>query len=98
MKKPFSKSMIVISRFECYIISLVLLAFVWYNKDVSSVSVLASLSWGGYAAIRSLYIWMAKHEHVMDKKIEYKKLGLDSSNLDNELENIENQEIIEEVY
>ena len=38
---------------------------------------------------------MCKHEHLMDKKIEYKKLGLDTSDIDTEMEELENQEIEE---
>ena len=40
---------------------------------------------------------MCKHEHLMDKKIEYKKLGLDTSDLDMEITDLENQNMESEV-
>lgn len=65
--------------------------FAWFDKDVSSLVTVAALIFAGYRVLASFYIWMAKNEHVMDKKIEYKKLGLDSSNLDIEEENLDNE-------
>lgn len=92
LKLPFSKSVVAAARWEFYAVAILLFVFVWFDKDISSLAVLASLSAAGLSAVRSFYLWMAKHEHLMDKKIEYKKLGLDSTNLDYDLENIENQE------
>ena len=96
---PFSKKNIIYARFEAYFFSFILIAMVWMEKDVSAIAILLSLAWAGYKAVSAMYLWMCKHEHIMDKKIEYKKLGLDSSNLDMELEELEEEDIvIEEVY
>lgn len=97
-KLPFSKSVVTAARWEFYLIALMLFVFVWFDKDISSLAVLASLSAGGLSTIRSFYLWMAKHEHLMDKKIEYKKLGLDSDVLDCEIDSLEMQEFNDEVY
>ena len=90
-KLPFSKSTVVAARYESYIVATLLILLVWFDKDVSAIAILASLSWGGYRAVQSFYLWMAKHEHLMDKKIEYKKLNLDSSILESEEYELENQ-------
>lgn len=89
-KLPFSKKTVEASRWESYIVAILLFIFVFLDKDISSLAILASLSWGGYRMVQSFYLWMAKHEHLMDKKLEYKKLNLDTTNLDYELENMEN--------
>ena len=68
---------------------------VWMDKDVSAIAILLSLAWAGYKSLQCFYLWLCKHEHLMDKKIEYKKLGLDTSNIDTEIEELENQEIEE---
>ena len=68
------------------------------DKDVSAISILLSLAWGGYKTLQCYYIWLCKHEHLMDKKIEYKKLNLDTTDLDYELESIENESFDSEVY
>jgi hypothetical protein len=62
---------------------------VWFDKDVSAIAILASLSWGGYRLVQNFYIWMAKNEHIMDKKLEYKKMGLDNSMLEDEEHSLE---------
>ena len=97
-KLPFSKGVIKAARYESYLVAILLFVFVWFDKDVSSIAILASLSWGGYRMVQSFYLWMAKHEHLMDKKIEYKKLELDTTNLDYDLQNIENQDFDIDVY
>lgn len=91
---PFSKKNIIYARLEAYIFTLILIVMVWFDKDVSAIAIVLSLAWAGYRLIQGLYINMAKHEHLMDKKLEYKKLGLDDSCIDDELENLENEEII----
>lgn len=91
-KLPFSKSTVMAARYESYIIAALLFVFVWFDKDVSSIAILASLSWGGLRAVQAFYLNMAKHEHLLEQKIEYKKFSLDTSNLDSELEEIENFE------
>ena len=92
---PFSKKNVIYARLEAYIFSLILIVMVWMDKDVSAIAILLSLAWAGYKGLQCFYIWMCKHEHLMDKKIEYKKLGLDTSDIDTEMEELENQEIEE---
>ena len=92
---PFSKKNVIYARLEAYIFSLILIVMVWMDKDVSAIAILLSLAWAGYKGLQCFYIWMCKHEHLMDKKIEYKKLGLDTSDIDTEIEELENQEIEE---
>ena len=87
---PFSKKNILYARLEAYIFSVILIVMVFLNKDVSTISILLSLAWGGYKGLQCFYIWMCKHEHLMDKKIEYKKAGIDTSDLDTEINQIEN--------
>jgi hypothetical protein len=91
---PFSKKDIVLaSRYESYILSIVLILLVWFNKDVSSIAILLSLSWGGYRMVQGLYIWMAKHEHLLQMELEYKNKSLDTTSIDNEIEDLKNQNI-----
>ena len=97
-KLPFSKKTIEAARWESYAVAIVLIILVIFDKDISSLAILASLSWGGYRMVQSFYLWMAKHEHIMDKKLEYKKLDLDNTNLDYELDSLENQNFDSEVY
>lgn len=97
-KLPFSKGVVLAARYEAYLVAILLFVFVWFDKDISSLAILASLSFAGLSAVRSFYLWMAKHEHLMDKKIEYKKLDLDSTNLDYDLQEIENQDFDVDVY
>lgn len=89
---PFSKKNVIYARLEAYIFSLILIVMVWMNKDVSAIAILLSLAWAGYKGLQCFYIWMCKHEHLMDKKIEYQKLGLDVSDLDCELDELENKD------
>lgn len=95
---PFSKKNILFARLEAYAFSLILITMVFLNKDVSAIAILLSLAWGGYKGLQCFYIWMCKHEHLMDKKIEYKKLGLNKGNLDSEIENMENNDFESEEY
>ena len=94
---PFSKKNVIYARLEAYIFSLILIVMVWMDKDVSAIAILLSLAWAGYKGLQCCYIWMYKHEHLMDKKIEYKKLGLDTSDLDMEITDLENQNMESEV-
>ena len=86
---PFSKTTVLAARYESYLVAILLFVFVWFDKDVSAIAILASLSWGGYRLVQNFYIWMAKNEHIMDKKLEYKKMGLDSSTLEDEERSLE---------
>lgn len=90
---PFSKKNIIYARLEAYIFTLILVVMVWFDKDVSAIAVVLSLAWAGYRLIQGLYINMAKSEHLMDKKLEYKKLGLDYFCIDEELGELESEEI-----
>ena len=94
---PFSKKNIIYARLEAYIFSLILIIMVWNDKDVSAIAVLLSLAWTGYKALQCFYIWLCKHEHLMDKKIEYKKLGLDTCEIDEELSELESMNFDEEI-
>ena len=88
---PFSKKTVTYARIEAYVFSAVLIFMVWMDKDVSAIAILLSLAWGGYKMLQCFYIWLVKHEHLMDKKIEYKKLGLETDNIDEELMEIESE-------
>ena len=90
---PFSKQTVTYARLEAYFFAFVLVTLVWFEKDVSAIAILLSLAWGGYRALQCFYIWLAKNEHLMDKKIEYKKLGLESDAIDEELNILETEEI-----
>lgn len=90
---PFSKKNVIYARLEAYVFSLILIVMVWFNKDVSAIAILLSLAWAGYKGLQCFYLWLCKHEHLMDKKIECKKLGLDMSNLDMEIADLENQDM-----
>lgn len=95
---PFSKKNILFARLEAYAFSLILIIMVFLDKDVSAIAILLSLAWGGYKGLQCFYIWMCKHEHLMDKKIEYKKLGLDTRDLDSEIKNMGNNDFESEEY
>ena len=88
---PFSKKNVIYARLEAYIFSLILIVMVWMDKDVSAIAILLSLAWAGYKGLQCFYLWLCKHEHLMDRKIEYKKLGLDASDIDTEMEELENE-------
>ena len=94
---PFSKKNIIYARFEAYVFSAILIFMVWNNKDVSAIAILLSLAWAGYKTLSCFYIWMAKHEHLMDKKIEYKKLELDSSSIDVQILDLENEDFTNDI-
>ena len=95
---PFSKKNIIYARLEAYVFSLILIGLVIMDKDVSAIAILLSLAWAGYRVLQCYYIWLCKHEHLMDKKIEYKKMGLDTSDLDYEMSEIESENFDVEVY
>lgn len=96
---PFSKQSLTYARLEAYVFSFILIIMVWFDKDVSAIAGLITIAWATYRGLIAVYLWMAKHEHLMDKKIEYKKLELDTYQLDQEIENLENVQIeSEEIY
>lgn len=90
--QPFSKKTVTYARLEAYVFSFILIFMVWCEKDVSAIAILLSLAWGGYKMLQCFYIWLVKHEHLMDKKIEYKKLRLESDMIDEELSEIESED------
>ena len=91
---PFSKKNIIYARIEAYLFSLILIVMVCFKLDVSAIAILLSLAWAGYKSLQMYYIWLCKHEHLMDKKIEYCKFKLDTGEIDSELCELED-EIIE---
>lgn len=95
---PFSKKNVLYARLEAYIFSLILIVMVSLDKDVSAISTLLSLAWAGYKGLQCFYIWMCKHEHLMDKKIEYKRLGLDANRLNAEINELECEDPESEEY
>lgn len=97
-KLPFSKKNIVYARLEAYAFSFILIGLVFMDKDVSAIAILLSLAWAGYKSLQIFYIWLCKHEHLMDKKIEFKKLGLDTSELDYEITELEAENFDIEIY
>lgn len=94
---PFSKKNVIYARIEAYIFSLILIVMVCFKLDVSAIAILLSLAWSGYKLLQVYYIWLCKHEHLMDKKIEYCKLKLDTSGIDSEIQELENTNIGSEV-
>lgn len=96
---PFSKKTVTYARLEAYVFSLILIALIFFDKDVSAIAgSLVGVAWASYRGIQALYLNMAKHEHLMDKKIEYKKLGLDLDMIDEELMETESEDINIEDY
>ena len=69
---------------------------VWFDKDVSSIAILLSLSWGGYRILQNFYINMAKAEHLYEMKLKYRKAKLDDSNLYEETEEFEDEDFVDD--
>lgn len=91
--QPFSKKTVTYARLEAYVFTGILIVLVCLNKDVSAIAgALIGVAWASYRGVQMFYINMAKHEHLMDKKIEYKKLGLETDMIDEELSEIESEE------
>ena len=96
---PFSKKNVIYARLEAYVFSLILIVMVFLDKDVSAIAILLSLAWGGYKLIQGLYIKMAEREHLEELRQGRRYESLDTSDLDMEIEELENEDIeIEEVY
>ena len=95
---PFSKKNVIYARLEAYIFSLILIAMVWCNKDVTAIAILLSLAWAGYRLLQCFYIWLCKHEHI--EEIRQKRLSnnLDTSDLDLEFENLNNEDFNIDTY
>lgn len=91
---PFSKKNVIYARGEAYLFSLILIIMVWFDKDVSAIAILLSLAWGGYKLLQSLYINMAKQEHLEEIRQGRRLENLDTCDLDEKIEMLENEEII----
>ena len=90
IKRPFSKENVIYARLEAYTFSLILIILVLLDKDVSSIAILLSLSWGGYKLIQSLYIKMAEREHLEEIRTGRLRESLDVSDIDEDIEELEN--------
>lgn len=90
---PFSKKNVNYARLEAYAFSLIFIAMVWFEKDVSAIAILLSFAWGGYKLIQALYIKMAEREHLEELRQGRRLESLDTSDLDEEIEELENQEL-----
>ena len=89
---PFSKKNVNYARQEAYVFSLILIVMVWCGKDVTAISILLSLAWGGYKSLQCFYLWMCKHEHIEEMKQKRLSNNLDTSDLDFEIENLNNED------
>ena len=88
---PFSKKNVNYARQEAYIFSLILILMVWCGKDVTAISILLSLAWGGYKLIQVCYIKMAEREHIEELRQRRLSNNLDTSDLDFKIENLNNE-------
>jgi hypothetical protein len=95
---PFSKKNVIYARLEAYMFSLILIVLVLLDKDVSAISILLTLAWGGYKLMQGLYIKMAEREHLEELRQGRRLESLDTSDLDYEIEELENTPIESEVY
>lgn len=95
---PFSKKNVLYARGEAYIFSLILIIMVWFEKDVSAIAILLSLSWGGYKLIQGLYIKMAEREHLEELRQGRRLEDLDTYDIDMKIEELENTPIESEKY
>ena len=95
---PFSKKNVIYARLEAYVFSLILIAMVWFDKDVSAIAILLSLAWAGYKMIQGLYIKMAEREHLEEIRVGRRLQDLDTSDIDYKIEELENTPIESEVY
>lgn len=95
---PFSKKNVIYARLESYAFSLILIAMVWFDKDVSAIAILLSLAWAGYKALQMFYIKMAEREHLEELRQGRLYQNLDTSDLDMKIEDLENTSIEMEDY
>lgn len=92
-KLPFSKANVVYARLEAYVFSIVLIALVFLDKDVSSIAILLSLAWTGYKALQMFYIKMAEREHLEELRLGRRLENLDTSDLDYKIEELDSVDI-----
>lgn len=95
---PFSKKNVIYARLEAYAFSLILIVMVWFDKDVSAIAILLSLAWTGYKLIQSLYMNMAKQEHLEELRQGRLLKNLDVSDLDEKIKELEDTPIESEEY
>ena len=95
---PFSKKNVIYARLEAYVFSLILIAMVWCGRDVTAIAILLSLAWGGYKSLQCFYIWLCKHEHLEELKQGRRLEDLDTSDLDYEIEELNNEDFNTESY
>jgi len=92
---PLSKEVVRYSRMEAYIVTIIFFVYIFLDKDVSAITDLIKYSWIGYNGIKGLYIWLAKSEHVYDRKIDMlkisKDLGIDSDKIDDIMDTVEEE-------
>ena len=88
---PYSKKNINYARREAYAFSAILIVMVWCGKDVTAISILLSLAWAGYRVLQCFYIWLCKHEHIEEIRQRRISNNLDTSDLDIEFENLNNE-------
>lgn len=95
---PFSKKNVLYARMEAYIFSFILIIMVWFEKDVSAIAILLSLAWAGYKLIQCLYIKLAEREHLEELRQGRLLSNLYTSDLDEQINELENQNIESEDY
>lgn len=95
---PFSKKNVIYARLEAYVFSLILIALVLLDKDVSAIAILLSLAWAGYKGLQMFYIKMAEREHLEEIRKGRRLQDLDTSDIDYKIEELENTPIESEMY
>ena len=97
---PFSKKNVIYARLEAYIFSLILIAMVWFDKDVSAIAILLSLAWAGYKGLQCLYLKLSEREHLEEIRAGRLREDLVTDDIDeqiSELESIKIEDKINEV-
>lgn len=75
IKGPLSKYVVLASQFEAWLCAIVCIVYAWFDKDISSLITIVTVSWAGYELVKGAYIWMAKAEHIEDLKTERIKIS-----------------------
>lgn len=70
-KGPMSKFVVKVSMYEAWAAVAICTILVWFEKDISYLINIVTVSWAGYELVKSGYIWMAKNEHVAEIKAKY---------------------------
>ena len=96
-KLPFSKKNIVYARLEAYVFSLILIALVVMDKDVSSIAILLSLAWTGYKGMQCLYLKSAEREHLEEIRIGRLRENLYTDDIDEKINELDNTSVIDEI-